>query len=477
MKPDYRQIIRRQEQTIRQQAQIIRRQQARIAELEKQVAELSAQVARLSKNSSNSSKPPSSDITKPPKPPTQNGDRRRLGGQPGHARHERTPFAPDQINRTIDYRPDRCPDCGARMRPANRPPRTLQQVELPEIPLVITEHRAHAAWCPHCRRVHYAALPPEVEKAGLIGPRLSALIAWLKGVGHCSFSTTGRFCRDVLRLGLSRGQLAKVVGKAGAAMAPAYEKLAARLPEEPCLNVDETGHKENGDALWTWVFRARLYTVFKIDPSRGSEVLIDTLGREFAGVLGCDYFSAYRKYMGDFDVLLQFCLAHLIRDVKFLVDLPDPVTAAYGRRLLEELRRLFHVIHRRETMEAARFRRALERARDRVLKVGKGPPPRIEARNLADRFRRHGAAYFRFITTPGIEPTNNLAEQAIRFVVIDRCVTQGTRGPRGRAFCQRAWTAVATCAQQGRFVYTFLSESLAAAFTGHPATSLLPAGP
>jgi len=147
VEPDYRQIIRQQEQTIRQQAETIRRQQARIAELEQVVArltarveELSAEVARLSKNSSNSSKPPSSDITKPPKPPTQNGDRRRLGGQPGHTRYERKPFAPDQINRTLDYRPDRCPDCGARLRPANRPPRTLQQVELPEIPLVITEH-------------------------------------------------------------------------------------------------------------------------------------------------------------------------------------------------------------------------------------------------------------------------------------------------------------------------------------------------
>lgn len=40
------------------------------------------------------------------------------------------------------------------------------------------------------------------------------------------------------------------------------------------------------------------------------------------------------------------------------------------------------------------------------------------AQNLAKRFREHGEAYFRFITTPGIEPTNNLAEQAIRFVVI-----------------------------------------------------------
>ena len=456
---------------------IIQQQQARIAELEKKVQELSAQVARLSKNSANSSKPPSSDIVKPPKPPTKDGGKRHLGGQPGHPRHERTPFAPDQINQTLDYRPDRCPDCGARLRSLKRPPRTLQQVELPETPLVVTEHRAHAAWCPHCRKIHYAALPPEVEKAGLVGPRLSALVGWLKGVGHCSFSTTARFCRDVLRLGLSRGQLAKVIGKTSVALRAAYEALADRLPEEPYLNVDETGHKENGDGLWTWVFRAELYTLFRIDPSRGSEVLIDTLGREFAGVLGCDYFSAYRKYMGDFDVLVQFCLAHLIRDVKFLADLPDQVTANYGRRLLEELRRLFHVIHRRELMPATRFQRALERARDRVLKVGQRAPPRIEARNLANRFRRHGAAYFRFITTPGIAPTNNLAEQAIRFVVQDRHVTQGTRSPRGRRWCERIWTATATCAQQNRSVFEYLHQTLVAHFAGRPTPSLLPAGP
>jgi transposase len=462
------------QQIIRQQADTIRQQQARIVELEKKVEELTAQVARLSKNSSNSSKPPSSDIVKPPKPPAPGGGRRSIGGQPGHQRHERTPFTPEQLNQTIDYRLDHCPDCGTRLQPKREPPRTLQQVEMPETPLVVTEHRAHAAWCPHCRRTHYAALPPEVERAGLIGPRLSALVAWLKGAGHCSFSTTARFCRDVLGLGLSLGQLAKVLGKASAAMAPAYETLAARLPKEPHLNVDETGHKENGDGLWTWVFRAKLYTVFKIDPSRGSEVLMDALGREFAGVLGCDYFSAYRKYMGDGDVLVQFCLAHLIRDVKFLADLPDPVTANYGRRLLAELRHLFHVIHRRETLTAARFQRALERAGDRVLKVGKRAPPRREAENLADRFRHHGAAYFRFITTPGIEPTNNLAEQAIRFVVQDRHVTQGTRSPRGRRWCERIWTATATCAQQHRSVFEYLHQTLVAHFAGRPTPALLP---
>ncbi len=53
-----------------------------------------------------------------------------------------------------------------------------------------------------------------------------------------------------------------------------------------------------------------------------------------------------------------------------------------------------------------------------------------------------------YITTPDIEPTNNLAEQAIRFVVIDRRITQGTRGESGRQWCECIWTAIATCAMQ-----------------------------
>jgi len=505
VEPDDQQIIRRQEQTIRQQERIIRqqaltirqqaltirqqaltirRQQARIAELEQVVArltarveELSAQVARLSKNSSNSSKPPSSDIVKPPRPPAPGGGQRHIGGQPGHPRHQRTPFPPDQINQTIDYRPRRCPDCGARLRAAKQPPRTLQQVELPETPLVVTEHRAHAGWCPHCRRTHYARLPLEIERAGLVGPRLSALVAWLKGAGHCSFSTTARFLRDLLRLRLSCGQLAKVVGKAGSALRPAYEELSTRLPAEPYVNVDETGHRENGSRPWIWVFRARLFTLFKIDSSRGSEVLVEMLGQEFDGVLGCDYFSAYRKYMGGFDILVQFCLAHLIRDVKFLVDLPDPVTANYGRRVLEELRRLFHVIHRRAGMDPTRFRRALQQARDRCVSVGKRAPPRTEAQNMAARFRRHGRDYFRFITTPGLEPTNNLAEQAIRFVVIDRRITQGTRSETGRQWNERIWTAVATLTQQGRSILPYLCDAIQAWLRHQPAPALFPAGP
>ena len=83
------------------------------------------------------------------------------------------------------------------------------------------------------------------------------------------------------------------------------------------------------------------------------DVLIEVLGAEFDGVLGCDYFSAYRRYHREFGVSLQFCLAHLIRDVKFLTTLPDARDRAYGEGLREALRGLFGVIHRREELDGA----------------------------------------------------------------------------------------------------------------------------
>ena len=456
-----------------------KRLQARVVELEGLVLRLQAriealevQIARLRKDSSNSHKPPSSDIVKPPRPP--HGRKRSIGGQPGHPRHERPPFPPDQIDQTRLYALKRCPDCGGPLQRSSQPPRIVQQVELVERPVIVTEHRAPAYWCPHCQIFHHARLPAEVRAAGLVGTRLTALVAWLKGSAHASYATIQALLRDVLGVRLSTGQLARLVRKASGALDPAYAQLRQALSSQACLNVDETGHKERGKNLWTWCFRAPGYTLFRIDRSRGSKVLLQTLGKDFGGVLGCDYFSAYRKYMGQMNTQVQFCLAHLIRDVRFLTTL-DGATGKYGARLLGRLRRLFRVIHRRDKMRPERFQRALERERKETVRAATHPPWTGPARNMADRFRQHADAYFRFITTPGAEPTNNLAEQALRFVVIDRRITQGTRGAAGRAWCERIWTAAATCRQQGRSVFEFLHGALHAHLTGQPAPSLLPA--
>jgi transposase len=298
----------------------------------------------------------------------------------------------------------------------------------------------------------------------------------MKNVCHASFSTIRKFLRDVVGETVSRGYLVKLIGKVSRSLERPYEELLERIPLEANLNVDETGHKDNGDRFWTWVFKAELYVLFRIDKSRGSQVLIEVLGREFEGTLGCDYFSAYRKFMKDFQVAVQFCIAHLIRDVKFLTTLPDLPTRAYGDKLLAALKALFHVIHQHDALPAEAFAAALAQAKADIIRIGRDEAPslidvngkerRREAQNMAERFRKHAEAYFTFITTPGMDPTNNVAEQAIRFVVIDRHVTQGTRSATGRRANERLWTVIATCALQGRSAFAFILQAVEAYFHG-----------
>jgi transposase len=180
-----------------------RRLEARLAALEATVARLQEQLAAARKNSATSSKPPSSDIVKPPKPPLPDGQaQRKIGGQPGHPKHERDPFPPEAINAgSFDHRIDLCPRCGHGLEPAAwSEPRVIQQVDINEVPLSIQEHRGHPAWCSCCQKLYTAPLPIGIDRGRLVGPKLTTLIAYLKGVCHASFSTIRKFIRDVVRL-------------------------------------------------------------------------------------------------------------------------------------------------------------------------------------------------------------------------------------------------------------------------------------
>ncbi len=460
--------------------QLTQQNQALIEEnisLKARIVQLERDLAKARKNSSTSSKPPSSDIVKPPKPsPTSaTSTKRSPGGQPGHPKHDRPAYPPEQLTAIWEYTLTQCPTCSSPLRPTGHEPNIVQQVEICEIPLQIEEHRSHGFWCDTCQRLHYAPFPVIVKHGGLFGARITALVAYMKGVCHASFSTIRKFFRDVIGIRVSRGYLRKEISKVSEALEPAFEELLTALPTQSAINIDETGHKENGQRFWTWCFKAEMYTLFRIDKSRGSQVLIEVLGEEFSGVIGCDYFSAYRKYMRlNERVDVQFCLAHLIRDVKYLTTLNDAQARDYGEDLRQALKTLFTVIHQRDTMDAPLFQESLANARDAIVNAAtQEVPPTKEAQNMAARFRKHGRSYFQFITSPEIGPTNNLAEQAIRFVVIDRRITQGTRSSSGRQWCERIWTVIATCTQRGIDIFDFLYQSILTHWTNAPHPSLL----
>jgi transposase len=443
-----------------------------VAPLLGRIAQLEAEVARLKKNSGNSSKPPSSDIVKPPKSNVPNHQgKRSIGGQPGHGKHERKPFGPEEVDRIVEC--ELTAEEAQGLQPLQRW-RILQQVELVERPFVITEFRARQYRDRRTGQIITAALPPDVAATGLVGLRLSAAIAFQKAACHMSYSTIHHFWRDLAGLHLSRGQLAKVVQKVSRAIRRPYEELRDALAGQDRLGIDESGHKDAGRRHWTWCFRAPRFTVFHIDPSRGSAVLQAVLGETFGGVIGCDYFSAYHKYMADSGATVQFCMAHLIRDIRFLTEQHNVGLVRWGEKLLGWMQKLFHALHRRDQGTPEVFARRMDAVRRGFLKQVRHPPSLSEAQTLAARFRgRDADHYFTFLTVPGVEPTNNLTEQVIRHVVIDRRITQGTRGDDGMRWCERAWTILATCAQQGRLAFQFLHDTLLAHITDQTVPSLL----
>ncbi len=456
------------------------RLKSEVAQLKAENACLVNQLAAARKHSGNSSKPPSSDIVKPPGQRRKKKSKRRLGGQKGHPKHQRPAFSPDQVDQRIPLRLQQCPvDPAHRITPAEGPEhqRTFQQIELVEKPFWVLEYTAYSLWCQDCGCYHQAPLPPDIVKAGLFGPRLTSLAVYLKGKIHASYSGIRDFFQDVVGVKISRGYVAKLLHKASQAFAQPYGELIELLPQQTHLNCDETGHKDNGQRYWIWCFRAARFVVFTIDPSRGAEVLMRILGQDFQGILGCDYYAAYRKYARQCSVLVQFCLAHLIRDVKYLCEFPDPQVQRYGQGLLAGLRALFWTLHRKDQLSARAFETELRHAHDQIWKAAipasKGPHHRL-IYNMAERFYHHGEAYFQFITTPGIDPTNNVAEQALRFVVMDRHVTQGTRSARGRQICERLWTVMATCALHQRSPFQWIYQAVVAYLNGLMPPSLIP---
>jgi transposase len=163
--------------------------------------------------------------------------------------------------------------------------------------------------------------------------------------------------------------------------------------------------------------------------------------------------------------------------VKFLEGLPSTADQQFGQELLAELKELFRLWHvPQQFADETKFRAALVAQGQQLERVAteRAPPTRASQR-VARRFEKHARHYLRFTHQPHLEPTNNAAEQAIRHVVIDRHVTQGTRSKRGRDWCMRIWTTIATCRQHGLDLLSFLEQSLQALLTDTPPpTPLVP---
>ena len=110
----------------------------------------------------------------------------------------------------------------------------------------------------------------------------------------------------------------------------------------------------------------------------------------------------------------------------------------------------------------------------RLVRRGQESPDR-KAAGLCRELMKWWPALWTFARVDGVEPTNNVAERALRPAVLWRKGCFGSESAAGSRFAERLLTVVASCRQQGRRLLDFLVAASEAALQGTAAPSLLPA--
>jgi transposase len=445
----------------------------RIAELEARLRDLEA---RLGQNASNSSMPPSANPPQAPPPVRKQPTGRKPGGQPGHSAHLRVRLPAERLTApTVHYLPDICEVCRDDLPQAFGPddpePRWHQVVELPEIPVQVTEYQAHARTCPNCGHVTWAKVPDDI-RAHVCGPRLTATLSFLSSVLHASKRGIEEFVETVFRVPIALGTVSNLEQEMSAALAAAHAEAQQAVQEAAAKNVDETGWKQAGAKRWLWGAATAVVACFAITPTRGAVGLAALLGKKIKGIISSDRWSVYGQLkLG----LRQLCWAHLKRDFQKLAD-RGGAAKEYGDLGLAAVQILFHEWHLfRGGGSRAALQRELQPLREALrswLEAGARCAD-VKAAALCGNLLAVQPALWTFIYKKDVEPTNNHIARLLRPGVLWRKNAFGCHSEAGCRFVERILTVTQTLRLQKRQVLEFLYQSLVSHRSGQPAPRLL----
>lgn len=450
--------------------------QAQSAELKELKARLRELEVKLGQNSRNSSKPPSSDPpSTPPKPPKV-PRARKAGGQIGHEGYTRPLVPSERVDDPIELLPDHCPGCAIRFAP-DLPtiggPRRTQVFELPVVQPHITEYRRHTRCCPNCRSPVTAELPPDAPP-GAFGPRATALMAVLRGRYRLSLDDTVELLADVFKLPLSSASIVTSCGRTSEALAPVDAAIQAVVQASASVNADETSWPTETRKGWLWVAVCTIATCFRIHQRRSRPALRHLLGEAYRGIVGSDRWTSYEQYP---DGQRQLCWAHLSRNLLGLLERSADETR-WAQHLLDLSDDLFLAWHRYKGgwIDQVALQQALIPVRlamrEKLHAGADSPWPKIAS--FSRELLKHWDALLTFSRVEGIEPTNNAAERALRHAVLWRKGCFGSRSEAGCRFVERMLSVQATCKQQQRSPFAFMTEAVEAAWAGKPAPVLVP---
>ena len=446
-----------------------------IIELMARIEQLSARMtefeARIGMNSSNSSKPPSSDGYAKPNPKSlRKSSGRTPGGQKGHPGTTLCQIAePDEI---VLHEPERCV-CGCGLDDA-----AVEQVEsrqvfdLPEKLVWVTEHRIASKTCPHCGRTVRAVAPPQASGPVQYGPRIRAMVVYLRDVQMLPFQRLTDFCDDVLGVGICTRSVETAQKQVHETLAPFEQTIRAQLQNAAALHTDETGLRVNGKLHWFHSLSTESLTLYQAHPRRGGEAIeANGIIPVYQGVLVHDCWSPYFHYGGAH----ALCGAHLLRELAGICE-------NEGHRWAQELSCLLEMISQTSaasdasslTPELAEWfeqtyneilaRGTYELAPPRKTPGKRGRAKKPKSANLHERLVRHRDAVLRCLRNPFVPFTNNQAERDIRMVKLRQKISGGERTFMGAQIFARIRSYVSTSRKQGKNLF----QNIVDAVNGNP---------
>ena len=401
---------------------IIVRQQAIIERLEKRIAQLEGQAKPSGSGRMPGLKPKADRKPAQPKGP-------RKPRPHGFARTRMTPT--QRVERAVAQ----CPDCGTQLA-GGWTQRTREVIDLPQVPVQVTEHAYIARTCPSCQRrcVPPAQLDGVVLDKQRLGVNVMSLIAALKEEARLPFRTIQWYLDAVHGLRLSLGAIVDATQKVARQAQAAMADIVERIRGSPVVHADETGWREDGHNGYVWTFSTPTQRYFPCSSQgqalrrgRGKAVVDEVLGEEFAGVLVSDFYAAYHHYDGP----KQRCWAHLLRDIHDLRALyPEDATLAQWADAVHSV----YVQAKAFTHPSEQQRRiaqlALEQRLLALCRPYRDDPSAAQAR-LCRRMEKHIKELFVFVAELGAPPDNNAAERSLRPVVISRKISGGARSVQG----------------------------------------------
>ena len=363
-----------------------------------ELIELVLRLQRPEKTSRTSSKPPATDRK-------ERREQSKPGGAtPGHEGHSRV--LSDDPDTVVEHRPDRCLCCGGDLHTAlpTEVVSVSERIELPEVAPMVTQHRRLAVHCPTCG-TRMVAPVPEAARGTPFGPRLHAVATYLKTFQALSYERLQAAFSDLFGLTLSQGGLMNLLQRAQRRFRSGRDEAVSTLRRATVVASDETGVRIEGSNAFHWVLHSAQAVVHTASPTRGAIVVREMMDGHRPAVWISDRYTAQQGHAAAH----QTCLAHLARDVAYVVETSDDPVPWRLQLWLASVFALAERVTDLATSTLAAKRRSLDRQLGAILAT----PSRCDlTRTLQAKIGRARDQLLVFLAHPGtVEPTNNGSER------------------------------------------------------------------